>query len=86
MGVRGESGAGVGVGVSSGVPGVVGAGTDDEDAAGEVVAALKDGWNAFSDTATGLLQGFGAVLPFGVVLAAIGVPVALAWRRRRSLT
>lgn len=62
------------------------AATDDEDDASGFVAGLKDGWNAFRDATTGLLQGLGAVLPFAVVLAAIGVPVALAWRRRRSLT
>ena len=37
VGVRGESGAGVDVGVSSGVPGEVGAITNHGNAAGEVV-------------------------------------------------
>ncbi|RYJ04995.1 MAG: DUF4349 domain-containing protein [Actinomycetales bacterium] len=63
-----------------------GATTEDEDDANGFLAGLKDGWDAFRDATTGLLQGLGAVLPFGVVLALVGIPVALTWRRRRSLS
>ena len=45
------------------------------------VAGLKQGWAAFSASVTMLLTALGAVLPFAVLAAAVGVPV-LAWRRR----
>lgn len=59
---------------------------DGDDDANGFIAGLEDGWDAFRSTTSGVLQGLGAVLPFGVVLALLGVPAALAWRRRRSLS
>lgn len=58
----------------------------EDDEAGGFSAGLRDGWDAFRSTTTGVLQGLGALLPFGVVAAVIGVPAGLAWRRRRVLT
>lgn len=57
----------------------------DDDSDGGFLDGLHDGWDAFQSATTGLLTGIGAVLPFGIVLAAIGVPV-VAWRRRRSVS
>lgn len=59
---------------------------DGDDDANGFIAGLEDGWDAFRSTTSGVLQGLGAVLPFGVVLALLGAPAALAWRRRRSLS
>lgn len=45
------------------------------------VAGLRQGWAAFSASVTVLLTALGAVLPFALVAALVGVPL-LAWRRR----
>ncbi|HSN11472.1 MAG TPA: DUF4349 domain-containing protein [Propionibacteriaceae bacterium] len=46
------------------------------------LAGLKAGWHAFVVFAVGLATVFGALLPFLVTLAVIGVPVAWLVRRR----
>jgi hypothetical protein len=46
------------------------------------VAGLKDGWNAFTATFSALATGVGAVLPFAILFALIGVPI---WRFRNRL-
>ncbi|MCX6395300.1 MAG: DUF4349 domain-containing protein [Propionibacteriales bacterium] len=62
------------------------AGAKDDDPDDGFVGGLQDGWDALTDTTTGLLRGLGAALPFGAALALLGLPVALLWRRRRALT
>jgi Domain of unknown function (DUF4349) len=47
-------------------------------------AGLAGGWDAFTTSVTGLLTAVGAVLPFAVVGALVGVPVTWWLRRRRS--
>ncbi|MEV5964131.1 DUF4349 domain-containing protein [Kribbella sp. NPDC051952] len=46
------------------------------------LAGLKGGWNAFTTTFSALATALGAVLPFLVLLALIGVPL---WRFRHRL-
>lgn len=46
------------------------------------VAGLRAGWHAFETSVTGVLTAVGAVLPFAAVLALVGVPAYLWWRRR----
>ncbi|MEU4289655.1 DUF4349 domain-containing protein [Kribbella sp. NPDC026596] len=46
------------------------------------LAGLKGGWNAFTATFSALATAFGALLPFLVLLALIGVPL---WRFRHRL-
>jgi len=46
------------------------------------LAGLKGGWNAFTATFSALATALGAVLPFLVLLALIGVPL---WRNRHRL-
>ena len=46
------------------------------------LAGLKGGWDAFTTTFSALATAFGAVLPFLVLLALIGVPL---WRFRSRL-
>jgi len=48
------------------------------------LAGLDNGWHALAATAVALGTVVGALLPFAVVLALIGVPVWLALRRRRT--
>jgi len=44
---------------------------------------LRSGWDAFVASASGLLTGIGAALPFILFFALLGVPLWWAWRRRR---
>jgi hypothetical protein len=48
------------------------------------LAGLEAGWHALVDAVVVVLTVVGAVLPFGVVLAALGVPVWLLVRRARA--
>jgi hypothetical protein len=57
----------------------------EPDQAGFLVG-LKGGWDAFTGSATILLTVLGALLPFLVVLALLGLPVWWFLRRRRALT
>ncbi|NYG08684.1 hypothetical protein BJ986_003171 [Phycicoccus badiiscoriae] len=50
------------------------------------LAGLKSGWDAFTGSATVLLTIVGAVVPFLVVVALIGLPVWWYLRRRRVAT
>lgn len=52
-------------------------------AAGGFVGGLGHGWNALVAVVTGLLVGFGALLPFAVAGALVGVPAWLVVRRMR---
>jgi hypothetical protein len=58
---------------------------EQPDEAGFLVG-LKGGWDAFTGSATVLLTIVGALLPFLVVLALVGLPVWWFLRRRRTLT
>ncbi len=53
---------------------------DDDDPAG-FVGGLKGGWSALATFGSGLATVTGAVLPFAVVLALLGVPLWLVLRR-----
>jgi hypothetical protein len=48
------------------------------------LAGLRNGWAAFTGSVSVLLTVLGAVLPFAVLAAVIGVPVWLWLRRRRA--
>jgi len=48
------------------------------------MAGLRSGWDAFTTSASALLRGVGALLPFGVFFALLGAPVLVWWRRRRA--
>ena len=43
---------------------------------------LRGGWSAFTSILGGLVTGAGAVLPFLAVLALVGIPARVWWRRR----
>jgi hypothetical protein len=47
------------------------------------VGGLRDGWHALGASAAVVLQIVGAVIPFAVLLALVGLPVWLVLRRRR---
>jgi hypothetical protein len=47
------------------------------------VAGLSSGWDAFLTSLVAVLTVFGALLPFGIVLALVALPVLVLWRRRR---
>jgi len=55
-----------------------------EDEARGFVAGLGDGWDALRNTTVVLLTVVGAVLPFAVLVALVGVPVWMVLRRRVS--
>lgn len=57
----------------------------DSEATG-FLASLADGWSALLDFGAGLISVIGRLLPWLAVLAVIGVPLWLVWRRRRSLS
>lgn len=46
------------------------------------LAGLRSGWEAFTASATALFTAFGALLPFAVLFALLGVPLWTWWRRR----
>lgn len=54
----------------------------DEDESG-FLGGLERGWDALSDSAVAVATGVGAVLPFAVVLAVLGVPAWLLVQHRR---
>lgn len=54
----------------------------DTDEAG-FLTGLSAGWDALTAFAVALATAFGALLPWLVVLGALGVPAFLVWRRRR---
>jgi len=47
------------------------------------LAGLAAGWDAFTGSARGLLTAVGAVLPFAALLALVGIPAVMWWRRHR---
>ena len=47
------------------------------------LAGLANGWDAFRGATVAVLTALGAVLPFAVLLALLGVPLWLVVRRRR---
>jgi hypothetical protein len=49
------------------------------------LAGLSNGWDAFVTSLVAVLTVLGALLPFGIVLALVAVPVLVLWRRRRVL-
>jgi hypothetical protein len=53
-----------------------------EEKDGGFLVGLRGGWNAFVAVLDGLLTAFGAVLPFALTLALVGLPVWLVWRAR----
>ena len=52
--------------------------------AGGFLAGLRDGWAAFTGSVSVLLTIVGAVLPFAVLAALVGLPVWVSLRRRRA--
>jgi ABC-type Fe3+-hydroxamate transport system substrate-binding protein len=48
------------------------------------MAGLRSGWDAFTTSASALLRGVGALLPFAVFFALLGAPLWSWWRRRRT--
>lgn len=59
------------------------AGTGLDDDLG-FLTGLRDGWDAFVSAAMVGLTVLGALLPFVVALAVVGVPALLLWRLRRD--
>lgn len=61
--------------------------TDDGVVAAEpgegFLAGIRAGWKAFTDSVVVLMTILGALLPFAVVLALLGLPLAMMWRRRQ---
>lgn len=51
---------------------------------GGFLGGLRSGWAAFLSAGNGLLTALGALLPFLLVLALVGVPLLRWWRRRRT--
>ena len=60
--------------------------TDDFEpvTAGGFLSGLRSGWSAFVTSLSVLATALGAVLPFALAGALVGVPAVLWWRRRRS--
>lgn len=48
------------------------------------LGGLEDGWHALAGSGLVLLTVAGALLPFAALLALVGLPLWLVWRRRRS--
>ena len=61
-------------------------GTDADAADVGFISGLRGGWHALVDAAKVALAIIGALLPFAIVAAAVGVPAWLAIRRRRQVT
>jgi Domain of unknown function (DUF4349) len=59
----------------------IASGSTDDDVG--FVSGLRAGWNALVDAAKVTMAILGALLPFGIVAAAVGVPAWWALRRRR---
>lgn len=49
------------------------------------LAGLDSGWSAFVTSLVAVLTVLGALLPFAVVLALLGIPALMVWRQRRTL-
>jgi hypothetical protein len=58
----------------------------DDDQGGGFLSGLADGWHALGVTLVALGTAVGAVLPFAALLALVGLPVWLIWRRRTVAT
>ncbi len=60
--------------------------TDDFEpvTAGGFLSGLRSGWSAFLTSLSVLATALGAVLPFALAGALVGVPVVMWWRRRRA--
>jgi hypothetical protein len=56
---------------------------NEPPATGGFSHGLRSGWDAFTASAGALLAALGAVLPFAVFLALVGLPIWWSWRRRR---
>jgi hypothetical protein len=61
-------------------------GSEVEDANVGFVSGLRGGWNALVEAAKVAMAIIGALLPFAIVAAAVGVPAWWAIRRRRRVT
>ena len=48
------------------------------------LGGLKSGWHAFTAATNAIVTAVGALLPFGILAAIVGIPV-LAWTRKRRL-
>lgn len=57
--------------------------TEDEVDEAGFVAGLRAGWDALTDAAVATSTVVGALLPWAVLVAVLGVPLALVLRRRR---
>jgi hypothetical protein len=56
----------------------------DEQTSSGFLGGLERGWNALGTSTLALATAVGAVLPFAVVLAVLGIPVWMLVRRRRG--
>jgi hypothetical protein len=63
----------------------LGPGTDAEEAPVGFVSGLRGGWNALVDAAQVAAAVVGALLPFAIVAAAVGVPAWWGIHRRRRV-
>lgn len=57
---------------------------EDQDDESGFLGGLHRGWDAFTDSLSGLVTVVGAVLPFAVALGLLAWLARLVWRRRRS--
>jgi Domain of unknown function (DUF4349) len=64
----------------------LGPGSEAEPANVGFVSGLRGGWNALVEAVKVAMAIIGALLPFALVAAAVGVPTWLAIRRRRRVT
>jgi Domain of unknown function (DUF4349) len=61
----------------------IASGSTDDDADVGFISGLRAGWNALVDAAKVTMAILGALLPFAIVVATLGVPAWWALRRRR---